>query len=315
MKKYAFYILFICLSVLSYSQKHIVGKTDKQVYMLGDRINYSFSIPKQNSKVVLSTSFQFSDTLTLISQNTDTSQNELVYNLVFTSFANGEITLPEYSIYKQSTGQNLYIVSSPTIKINHPVIDTINIEAKELKGIRKAPITFEEVAFVSLLVIALAGVILLIIYLIRYIRKRKSNKELHETSPKITLEREDEEALKSLEALSKANYIANQQTKQHYILLTDIVWRYIFRRFGINAFEMTSRQIIDGLRAKKLSLEDISKVRSLFEIADLVKFAKHQPMDTENIDTMKKAKDFVISNGHITLSEDVDKNKEEEARQ
>lgn len=315
MKKYLLYISFVLVCLLGYAQKHIVGKTDKNSYMLGDKINYSFSIPKPTEDIILNTPYQFSDTLTLISQQTDTLKDKLIYNFVFTSFANGEITLPEYLLYKQGSTKQLYSIVPPTIKINFPAIDTLNIDVKELKPIQKVPVTFMEVVRVLGLALGIAIVILLLVFLIRYLRKRSKSKQQSISVPKIVLEAEDVEALKSLEALDKANYISKNQTKQHYILLTDILWRYIFRRFDINAFEMTSKQIIDELQAKHISLENMTKIRRLFEIADLVKFAKHQPATVENISVMQEAKDFIVSNGHIVKQENEQTKNDKEGEQ
>ncbi len=303
MKKYLLYISFVLVCLFGYAQKYIVGKTDKTSYMLGDKINYSFSIPKPTEYVVLNTPYQFSDTLTLISQQTDTLKDKLIYNFVFTSFANGEVTLPEYLLYKQGSTKQLYSIAPPTIKVYFPAIDTLNIDVKELKPIQKVPVTFTEVVRVVGFALGIAIVILFVIFLVRYLKKRKKSKQQSISLPEIVLEAEDVEALKSLEALDKANYISKNQIKQHYIVLTDIVWRYIFRRFDINAFEMTSRQIIDELQAKHISLENMIRIRHLFEIADLVKFAKHQPTTIENVSILQDTKDFVISNGHIEKQE------------
>lgn len=313
MKKYLLYISFVFVCLFVHAQKHIVGKTDKTSYMLGDKINYSFSIPNPTADIVLNTSYQFSDTLILISQQTDTLKDKLIYNFVFTSFANGEVILPEYLLYKQGSTKPLYSIAPPIIKVNFPVIDTLNIEVKELKPIQKVPVTFAEIVRVLGLAVGTVIVILLIVFLVRYLRKRSKCKQQSISVPEIVLEAEDVEALKSLDALNKANYILKNQIKQHYILLTDILWRYIFRRFDINAFEMTSRQIIDELQIKNISLENMTKIRRLFEIADLVKFAKHQPTIIENVSVMQEAKDFIVSNGHVVKQEEqIKDNKEDE---
>ena len=76
---------------------------------------------------------------------------------------------------------------------------------------------------------------------------------------------------------------------------------------------MTSRQIIEALQTKKISMEDTKRIRSIFEIADLVKFAKYQPSISENTFVMQQAKDFVISNGRaITDNEDLIKEEKQE---
>ena len=74
--------------------------------------------------------------------------------------------------------------------------------------------------------------------------------------------------------------------------LTDAIRTYIKDRFGFNALEMTSSEIIDKL----LEMNDknaISDLRILFQTADLVKFAKHNPLMNENDANLINAIDFI----------------------
>jgi len=313
MKRLILYILLISLCLPLCAQKHITGKTDKNAYMLGDRIFYSFSIPKTPTRLIFNTPYRFSDTLTLISKTIDSNSTQTKYNFVFTSFAQGDIILPKYYLYEQNSSQAIYEINPPTIKVNYPIVDTVNIDVKALKPIQKVPVTFMEVVTIGIITIGIIALILIIVYVIKRIKKRRTKKQNQKSVHTITLDPEDTEALKALYTLNNANYIANNQIKQHYILLTDIVWRYIFRRFDIEAFEMTSRQIIEALQTKKISMEDTKRIRSIFEIADLVKFAKYQPSISENTFVMQQAKDFVISNGRaITDNEDLIKEEKQE---
>lgn len=308
------YILFVMLCFVETlsAQKLLTGKTsgNKAEYLIGDRIEYSFSIPKQKFETVLSTDYSFSDTLNLISQRTDTTEKEFVYHFVFSSFVGGEIKLPVYAIYRQSTTDRLYSISSPMIRVNLPQIDTVNVEVKALKSIEKVPITFREILPIGIAIIVLVALIVAIVYTVKYLRKKKENRQT--AMPTIEQIPEDVEALKSLEVLQQAHYIENNRVKQHYILLTDIVWKYIFRRFGVNAFEMTSKQIIESLQQEQINMEDIERLRYLFSIADLVKFAKHQPTINENLSTMQSSKDFVLSTKRV---EEKSENKEGEVKQ
>ena len=303
--------MFCFIETLS-AQKLLTGKTsgNKAEYLIGDRIEYSFSIPKPKYEIVLSTYYSFSDTLNLISQRTDTTEREFVYHFVFSSFTGGEIRLPVYAIYRQSTTERLYSISSPIIKVTLPQIDTVNVEVKSLKSIEKVPITFREILPIGIALTVLVALIVATMYMIKYLRKRKENRQT--SIPAAEQIPEDVEALKSLEVLQQAHYIEANRVKQHYILLTDIVWKYIFRRFGVNAFEMTSKQIIDALQQEQVNMENIERLRYLFSVADLVKFAKHQPSINENLSTMQTSKDFVLSTKRV---EEKSENKEGEVKQ
>ena len=78
----------------------------------------------------------------------------------------------------------------------------------------------------------------------------------------------------------------------HYTELTDVLRAYIKGRFGFNAQEMTSSEIIDKLLEVN-DKEAIKDLRELFQTADLVKFAKHTPLMNENDANLVNAIDFI----------------------
>lgn len=81
-------------------------------------------------------------------------------------------------------------------------------------------------------------------------------------------------------------------SKEYYVQLTDAIRNYIKDRFGFNALEMTSSEIISKLLEVK-DKEAIRDLKSLFETADLVKFAKHNPLMNENDANLVNAIDFI----------------------
>ncbi|MBQ9312147.1 MAG: hypothetical protein IJ213_03775 [Bacteroidales bacterium] len=300
MKKFLFLVLSLYGFVgLCFSQKIINGKTDKAEYMIGDRIEYSFSLPNDKDNTV-STDYAFSDTLRFISQKTDTSKGQIHYQITLSSFIDGNTQLPTYYVYKQGLDSAICIINSPIIKVNVPVIDTINIETKPLKDIIKTPITFKEVLPFIIGVIVLAITVVATIFIVKRIRQQR--KSTPQPTPIFDNSiPEDIEAIKSLNALKEEHYIERNLTKQHYITLTDIVWKYILRRFGINAFEMTTNQILDSLQQVQVSQEDMDKVKHIFNVSDLVKFAKHIPSITENMSVMQESFDFVNSTKRVAV--------------
>ncbi|MCQ2326806.1 MAG: hypothetical protein MJZ71_04520 [Bacteroidales bacterium] len=309
MKKYLCFILFLSTIASLSAQQIISGKADKAEYMIGDRIEYSFSIPQTRDNVVLSTEYKFSDTLNMVSQSCDTNNGKINYHFTFASFVEGNVVLPKYIIYKHSGANALYSVNPPIVKVTIPVIDTVNIEAKPLKGIMKAPITFKEILPFCIGIVVLAGIIVGIIYYIKYLKKRKQNALLNKKEKKV-LVAEDIEALNALNALREEHYIEKNQTKLHYISLTDILWQYIYRRFDVNAFEMTSGQIIGSLRNGEIKHEDLEKLSDIFSVADFVKFAKHNPSGVENLRVMQESVDFVNATKRIPVAE-LEKEKED----
>ena len=80
--------------------------------------------------------------------------------------------------------------------------------------------------------------------------------------------------------------------KAYYTELTDVLRTYMAERFGFNAMEMTSSEIIDNLLETN-DKESIKELKYLFETADLVKFAKHSPLMNENDMNLVNAVEFI----------------------
>ena len=80
--------------------------------------------------------------------------------------------------------------------------------------------------------------------------------------------------------------------KGYYTQLTDALRKYIEERFGFNAMEMTSAEIIKELKKEK-DQSKIEELTMLFETADLVKFAKYTANFSENDRNLVSAIDFI----------------------
>lgn len=101
-----------------------------------------------------------------------------------------------------------------------------------------------------------------------------------------------QEAMKHIEEIKANKNMQREDPKLYYTELTDVIRTYIAERFGFNAMEMTSTEIIDQLLQVK-DKDSLKDLKYLFETADLVKFAKHAPMMNENDMNLVNAVDFI----------------------
>lgn len=81
--------------------------------------------------------------------------------------------------------------------------------------------------------------------------------------------------------------------KPFYTELTEILREYLDRRFGINAMEMTSSQIMRALNDRGDLQMSKDLMHQVLEIADYVKFARVQPLREDNIKSFDAAVKFV----------------------
>lgn len=80
--------------------------------------------------------------------------------------------------------------------------------------------------------------------------------------------------------------------KEYFTDLTDILRSYLYERFGINAMEMTTRQIMDKIYESDLK-DKKDYVKQILNVADFVKFAKVRPLPADSIAAYENAKKFV----------------------
>ena len=102
-----------------------------------------------------------------------------------------------------------------------------------------------------------------------------------------------EEAMANLRKLKEQKLWEQGMEKEYFTELTDILRRYLYRRFGINAQEMTSRQIMSSLSKNEETKQKRSYFRKILDMADFVKFAKVRPLPDDNVAAYDNAVKFV----------------------
>ena len=115
--------------------------------------------------------------------------------------------------------------------------------------------------------------------LIRFI-KRKVKRPAHQV------------AMEEIERIKGERKWAEEDSKEYYTQLTDTLRNYIKERYGFNATEMTSSEIIERLLQEQDETA-LAELRQLFTTADLVKFAKWTTLINENDANLVSAIDFI----------------------
>ena len=158
------------------------------------------------------------------------------------------------------------------------------------KGVQDNPFEWSEWSFafwLSLLMIIICGAMI-------YLRNRlKKNKPIIARIRIVKRVPAHEKALREINDIKHHHTNASQETqKEYYTQLTNTLRAYIVSRFGFNAMEMTSSEIIDNLRASG-DQKMIDELRMLFSTADLVKFAKYEIPMNENDANLVNAINFI----------------------
>lgn len=157
------------------------------------------------------------------------------------------------------------------------------------KTVMKAPFAWEDWYVSIAAALLFVPFLLTLIYLVKRIRDNKPIIRKVKVEPKLP---PHQQAMKEIERIKSEKVWQKGQPKEYYTELTDTLRQYIKERFGFNAMEMTSAEIIDKLLETN-DREALSDLRVLFQTADLVKFAKHSPMMNENDANLLNAIDFI----------------------
>jgi hypothetical protein len=148
-------------------------------------------------------------------------------------------------------------------------------------------------------------IIALIIYLLnKYLKSRNTNQSEPQPEP-IDPRKAHEIAYGELEALRQKQLWQSQQFKTYYTELTEILRRYISNRYAIDAMEQTSDDILSEFRRNK-ELKDkkaeIKLLNDVLQLADLVKFAKWQPLPDECERSFHQVTQFIDQTKEVEIS-------------
>jgi hypothetical protein len=213
-------------------------------------------------------------------------------NFTITSFDTGYHTIPQIAVKYQLPGDKvpqIALTDSLLLHVRTVDVDT-TLAIKDIKALMPAPITLSELWPVFAVLAVLGSIIGFIWY---YLWRKRMKKPLFPVLKKPELP-PWMAALQSLDEIAAKKLWQIGKTKEYHTLVTDVLRTYIEKQYKIQAMEMISSEILESLDNKGLEKNTIVKARHVLELADLVKFAKENPLPPENEQSLSYTKEFVI---------------------
>ena len=102
-----------------------------------------------------------------------------------------------------------------------------------------------------------------------------------------------EQAIKELDEIKQLKLWQQGKEKEYFTSITDTLRRYLVDRFGVNAMEKTSAEILDRVKSVDEIVPAYDKLEQVLKLADYVKFAKFRPLPDENDLSLMNAYFFV----------------------
>ena len=142
--------------------------------------------------------------------------------------------------------------------------------------------------WIILSILLLAGIVTLIVYLLK---RRNKGDNSEENKPTIPLEIQ---LLETLEKIKTEKHWENGHYKVYYSKLSEVLWRFLEHGYEIKSFEKTSKEILESLKWTSIPEKYLSELKRFFEISDSVKFAKIKPVEKDNTHSLNLIIELII---------------------
>jgi len=279
--------------------------------MIGEQIQYTLRVDADSEldfklPLIKDTLSSTLEVLSWLSSDTTFTENRVVVEQRYhiTGFESGSQILPSQKVIYSRGGLVDTARSMPLIiNIYDPVVDTTQ-QIKPIKPPINTPVTFREL--LPWLGAGLGGLLILGLItwlLVRYLR-RKRDPEGDFFKP---LEPAHVIAFRELDKLKNEKIWTKGMVKEYYTRLTEITRRYIERQYDIPAMESTTEEILRSFSRtnKEDNLLD-EMLKELLELADLVKFAREDPLPVDNQTNLNNAYIFVQKTYPMFYREETD---------
>ncbi|MDP7430794.1 MAG: hypothetical protein QGG97_04500 [Flavobacteriales bacterium] len=214
----------------------------------------------------------------------DSLENErlltISQNFIITAFDSGTYFIPPI-IFNENKKTEGLILNVQTVELAE------DSQLMDIKPPMEAPYGWSDI-WPWLLVIL---IITLIIYLLKKYVFTKKKKEV-KIKPKVVIP-SDIIALNELAILKDKKLWESGKLKQYHSEISEILRAYLEERFQILALELPTYDILQNLKNRNLQKEDLIMLTTILQRADLAKYAKSKPTDSENNESMDLSVDFV----------------------
>lgn len=290
-------LITVLLKATAFAQVSVEAKMDSMSMLIGEQVDLKVTVTAKRGAKILFPDFKPSQQLVpgievLGVSRGDTSDVDnglmaVTKRFTLTSFDEHLYAIPGMKVLVDG---KRYSANQLALKVITVDVDTLHPEKFfPPKDVQDNPFLWKEwnpILWMSVLV-------LLICILLAYLTIRlKQNKPIVSRIRIVKKLPPHKKALDAIGKLKSERMASTDDQKAYYTQLTDALRQYIKERFGFNAMEMTSSEILHNLQSAG-DRKMIDELKELFLTADLVKFAKYSTLLNENDMNLVNAVNFI----------------------
>lgn len=285
---------------------NVTASVDKQTAYVGDLIDYTITITYDSTLQLTPPAaganlggFDVKDYEIGEEKKTDDGRRKQVLAFKLRTFTTGDYVIPPLPIeYMMPDSSKRYISADPIkIKILSVLAEGVNADTLSPKPL-KAQVSLAAKRMTIWLIIIAAALLGIAGVAFYFWRRHRTKEEAPYVDPRPSWEI----AYADLAVLKDRNLPAQGELKKFYFELSDIMKRYISKKFEVDAIEMTTIEIGDALVEVDLDRDIHRDFMAFFEHGDLVKFAKLIPPEdrpdadwTAAYDLVTNTKDIIVT--------------------
>ncbi len=208
---------------------------------------------------------------------------------IISAFDSGYFAIPPFKFFVNGDTVNPVLTEALFLEVNTVKTDTTEATVKDIKPPFNEP--FDWKWYLPMVYWGATAILLvaLIVFVIMKLTKKKPEQIIEkkpDVPPHIL-------ALQQLEKVKEEAVWKEGKTKEYYSAISDSVRLYIEGRFGIQALELTTDEIVRAFKSQVVDPLSKEKLQQMLVLADFVKFAKVIPIEQEHQLALQNAFDFV----------------------
>lgn len=286
----------------------VSASIDSTMLMLGDQTAMHLNVTHEADEQVvwpvfgetLQEGIEIVDKTAIDTTTLPDGRIQLSQDLMLTSFKDSLFAIEPLYVTR---GEDTFWTDPMALNVIQPFEVDSSMAITDIKDIEKAPIWWWGIIRWILLVLGILLLVDLGFWLYR--KYDKYRKQAEEPIDPELLRPADEVALEKLDAIKEAKIWKDGKVKEYQTDLTDVVREYIGRRFEVHSTEKTSDETLREMK-NLIDKPLYERLKSMLQLADLVKFAKWHTTPDENELALTTAYDFVNETKEVVNDENGD---------